>query len=318
MGCCCCFSSDFGPTRQAPSTPPSQHSSQAHRSFAQNAFGQAKKGYMCDICGTTVDPALFDGHQETCRTNHLRAILAKNAALLSHASIRPSSGTKVHDDNNSVGEKELCVVCMDQPRCYAFLPCGHISCCQECTKSLDQCPLCRQPREGLCHVSPNVTAQYECKHCHELIAPTLFDGHREVCGLRQRQKQREAELAAAAAAAAVASENAGSSERGAAEVTEGLPVDGAASGASSSTPQSTEKVSAAAVPLTPAPPTTAAPARTGARVRSNVCLECSKTYEQLVVCAPCGHRVLCYTCAQKRTTCPVCVSEIRDIVVAFD
>ncbi|AYU83757.1 hypothetical protein, conserved [Leishmania donovani] len=312
MGCCCCYPSDFRAARQASSPLQRRPSSVEHRSFEQNVFHRAKQPaktrYICDLCGVEVDPTLFDGHQEVCRTNHLRTILAKNAALLSHANIQPSSSAKFHDDAAS-GDKELCLVCMDRPRSYAFLPCGHISCCQECTKSLDQCPLCRQPREGLCHVSPNVTAQYECKHCHELIAPTLFDGHREVCGLRQRQTQREAEEAAAAAAAAA--------------VTVGVPVEAAENSATwqnstKSMPSRSPPQAAVATPPDSMLSAATAPARNPTRSLSHVCLECGKTYGQLVVCVPCGHRVLCYTCSQKRTTCPVCVSEIRDIIVAFD
>ncbi|KAG5464231.1 hypothetical protein LSCM1_00411 [Leishmania martiniquensis] len=308
MGCCCCcYPSDFRSSRQASSPLQRPPSSVEPRAFERNVFDQtkqpAKTGCICDMCGAALDPTLFVGHQEVCRTNHLRAILAKNAALLSHANIYPSSSLAKSNDDTASVDKEVCVVCMDQPRCYAFLPCGHISCCQECTKSLDQCPLCRQPREGLCQVSPNVTAQYECKHCHELIAPTLFDGHREVCGLRQRQAQREAEDAAAAGAA----------------VTVGVPVDAADSseaqqGSSKTGLGTSPTASAAATPL----PTENTSTRSPARSHSHVCLECGKTYSQLVVCTPCGHRVLCYTCSRKRTTCPVCLSEIRDTIVAFN
>ncbi|KAG5489547.1 hypothetical protein GH5_00421 [Leishmania sp. Ghana 2012 LV757] len=312
MGCCCCcYPSDFRASRQASSPLQRRPSTAEHRTFERHVFEQAKRpaktACICDMCGAELDPTLFVGHQEVCRTNHLRAILAKNAALLSHANIYPSSSVAKSNDDTASLDKEVCVVCMDQPRCYAFLPCGHISCCQECTKSLDQCPLCRQPREGLCQVSPNVAAQYECKHCRELIAPTLFDGHREVCGMRLRQAQREAEEAAAAAAV----------------VTVDVPVGGAdSSGAqqgSTVTGQSTSPpASADATPPAAALPPATASTRCPARSHSHVCLECGKTYSQLVVCTPCGHRVLCYTCAQKRTTCPVCLSEIRDTIVAFN
>ncbi|GET93476.1 hypothetical protein, conserved [Leishmania tarentolae] len=313
MGCCCCFPFDFSATQQGSSPLQTWPSAAEHRSFEQDVVHRAKKPdrtrYICDICGVWVDPTLFDGHQEVCRTNQLRAILAKNAALLSHANIEPSSSVPKFQDDTASGDKELCVVCMERLRCYAFLPCGHISCCQECTKSLDQCPLCRKPREGLCHVSPNVTAQYECKHCYELIAPTLFEGHREVCGLRQRQTQREAEEAAAAAAAAT--------------VAESFPIKDAdylagQQNSTNSIPSRSPPPSPLTIPTNPTLPTVIAPTRNSARSHSNVCLECSKTYSQLVVCAPCGHRVLCYTCAQKRATCPVCLIEIRDTIVAFD
>ncbi|KAG5490274.1 hypothetical protein JKF63_00394 [Porcisia hertigi] len=314
MGCCCCCypRPNSRVDQQIPGLQQGQLNYSEDFSFPQNVHHQARRSVkpacICEVCGADVDPILFDGHQEACRTNHLRAILAKNAALLSHASIQPLSSPKFTDEVAS-RDKQLCVVCMDRPRCYAFLPCGHISCCQECTKSLDQCPLCRQPREGLCQVSLIVTAQYECKHCHELIVPTLFDGHREVCGLRQRQAQREAkktaaEAKAAASAACVAEDNA---ERSTEPASSSL-----------ARRASTDPTSHASSPPAATPDTLPAPPRNLACSHLHLCLECSKTFAQLVVCVPCGHRVLCYTCSRRLTTCPVCLSEIRDTIVAFD
>ncbi|KPA81400.1 hypothetical protein ABB37_03777 [Leptomonas pyrrhocoris] len=315
---CCCGDSENLDYR----VPPSRFSGlngANNRSYDTGACRQDKQQFsntlICELCGTKIDTALFDGHREVCKANHLRTLLAKNAALLSDANMRPSSSnSRLNEDLLGVGEKELCVVCMDRPRCYAFLPCGHISCCEDCTKLLDQCPLCRQPREGLCYVSANVAAQYECKHCHELIAPTLFDGHREVCGLRQRQKQREAEEAAARAQAAVQNKEGGLANEGVVSV----HVEKSAT-RNNVRDDLLLKKSNSPVQATPPPQQKDADSVfVPARSHSHVCLECGKRYNQLVVCVPCGHRVLCHSCAKKRTTCPVCVSEIRDTVVAFD
>jgi hypothetical protein len=317
-GClsCCCGGTSDGDYR----SPPSRHSGlnrSNNRSFDASTFRQGKQHTAitatCEVCGAEIDPALLEGHREVCRANHLRALLAKNAALLSDANLRPmSSSTRLHDDLLGAGEKELCIVCMDRPRCYAFLPCGHICCCEECTKSLDQCPLCRQPREGLCYVSSNVASQYECKHCHELIAPTLFDGHREVCGLRQRQKQREAEEAAAAAATTTQLMITNGCENG---------KEGCAMGSADVDAKADILMNASGSSPGPSPPPqqkASTDMHVPARSHTHVCLECGKRYNQLMVCVPCGHRVLCYACAKRRTTCPVCVSEIRNTVVAFD
>jgi len=47
-------------------------------------------------------------------------------------------------------EGESCVVCLEQPRTYAFVPCGHRCVCDRCAsdiynKHLQECPLCRSP-----------------------------------------------------------------------------------------------------------------------------------------------------------------------------
>ncbi|KPI86718.1 hypothetical protein ABL78_4188 [Leptomonas seymouri] len=315
---CCCGDSGSHGYRTPPSRPsrPNEFNS---RPFDPNRSRQDRQqvegNIACELCGAQLAPALFDGHREACRTNHLRAILAKNAALLSEKNLRPTmSNPQLHDDLHSAGEKELCVVCMDHPRCYAFLPCGHICCCHECTKSLDRCPLCREPREGLCYVSANVASQYECKHCNALIAPTLFDGHREVCGLRQLEKQREAREAAAAKAKTDLHEK----EDGmAGESLVSVHVEGAANEEDiKGDPLKASNSPIGGFPLSK-PEEDGAPCVSN-RSHAHVCLECGGRYNQLLVCVPCGHRVLCYSCAKQRTTCPVCVSEIRDTVVTFD
>jgi hypothetical protein len=46
-----------------------------------------------------------------------------------------------------VGEKEICVVCMENPRTSICVPCGHVCMCAGCAEVLMQgngiCPLCR-------------------------------------------------------------------------------------------------------------------------------------------------------------------------------
>ncbi|EFA82212.1 RING zinc finger-containing protein [Heterostelium album PN500] len=43
-----------------------------------------------------------------------------------------------------LSDKDLCVVCMDNPINTVFLECGHLSCCSKCSGKLKICPLCRQ------------------------------------------------------------------------------------------------------------------------------------------------------------------------------
>ena len=48
----------------------------------------------------------------------------------------------------------LCVVCMDMPRSFAMVPCGHLCLCESCktTNSWTRCPLCRETVENILHV----------------------------------------------------------------------------------------------------------------------------------------------------------------------
>ena len=38
-----------------------------------------------------------------------------------------------------------CCICMDSPAEICFLPCGHVTCCSNCSVALQSCPICRGP-----------------------------------------------------------------------------------------------------------------------------------------------------------------------------
>lgn len=40
-------------------------------------------------------------------------------------------------------EQYLCVVCVEDPKCIVFIPCGHMCSCANCAPSLAICPMCR-------------------------------------------------------------------------------------------------------------------------------------------------------------------------------
>ncbi|KAJ4952925.1 hypothetical protein NE237_029757 [Protea cynaroides] len=53
------------------------------------------------------------------------------------------------EDVSDVPDGELCVICLLQRRRSAFVPCGHLVCCQRCALSVERgsapkCPVCRQ------------------------------------------------------------------------------------------------------------------------------------------------------------------------------
>ncbi|CCW69247.1 unnamed protein product [Phytomonas sp. Hart1] len=47
------------------------------------------------------------------------------------------------------------------------------------------------------------------------------------------------------------------------------------------------------------------------------CVECREEDCKLVLCIPCGHRVMCAACASKRSTCSVCLQEIKQTMNTF-
>ena len=58
---------------------------------------------------------------------------------------------RMQHDVTVIGDGEVldpqgaCVVCMDRPRNVVILDCGHICCCLECARQVNNCPVCRRP-----------------------------------------------------------------------------------------------------------------------------------------------------------------------------
>lgn len=53
------------------------------------------------------------------------------------------------EENGDIPDGELCVICLMRRRRSAFIPCGHLVCCQSCALSVERdlspkCPVCRQ------------------------------------------------------------------------------------------------------------------------------------------------------------------------------
>ncbi|KAG9148515.1 hypothetical protein Leryth_026904 [Lithospermum erythrorhizon] len=62
----------------------------------------------------------------------------------------PDAQIVTDDDNGEVPDGELCVICLTRRRRSAFVPCGHLVCCQRCALRIERegdkkCPVCMQP-----------------------------------------------------------------------------------------------------------------------------------------------------------------------------
>uniref|UniRef100_K1R0S8 Putative inhibitor of apoptosis n=1 Tax=Magallana gigas TaxID=29159 RepID=K1R0S8_MAGGI len=47
-------------------------------------------------------------------------------------------------ENSSLKDQILCKICMDEKVSIAFLPCGHLACCEDCAPAMRKCPICRE------------------------------------------------------------------------------------------------------------------------------------------------------------------------------
>ncbi|KAK6914688.1 hypothetical protein RJ641_019805 [Dillenia turbinata] len=73
---------------------------------------------------------------------------ARRASLAAENEAAAQLGAE--EETETVPDGELCVICLMRRRCCAFIPCGHLVCCQSCAFSVEvertpKCPVCRQP-----------------------------------------------------------------------------------------------------------------------------------------------------------------------------
>ncbi|XVF86901.1 hypothetical protein PTKIN_Ptkin18bG0078100 [Pterospermum kingtungense] len=66
------------------------------------------------------------------------------------ASDDTTSEIAADEESGDVPDGELCVICLMRRRRSAFIPCGHLVCCQRCAVSVERevlpkCPVCRMP-----------------------------------------------------------------------------------------------------------------------------------------------------------------------------
>lgn len=180
----------------------------------------------CAFCSASFDASLMEGHQESCRLQQRRrerencSQRPRAAQAAVSASSSPSTPSKTpsssavgtplspaEGNNIDDADEALCVVCWESPRVIAFVPCGHLVACAQCAAALKLCPICRQPRAALLRVDDSTVKRCVCKNCKQLIGPTFFDAHREICVMQMKQQaatqygaeaaaQRNASLAA--------------------------------------------------------------------------------------------------------------------------
>lgn len=51
---------------------------------------------------------------------------------------------KISEKDKEKLENLKCSICLTEEKCMLFMPCKHISCCEGCSRAINDCPLCRQ------------------------------------------------------------------------------------------------------------------------------------------------------------------------------
>ena len=58
--------------------------------------------------------------------------------------LRGKENDEKEEDNNNI----KCVICLENDKCMLLMPCKHVCCCEQCSKDINQCPLCRKNIES--------------------------------------------------------------------------------------------------------------------------------------------------------------------------
>lgn len=96
----------------------------------------------------------LDGRRYEVLENDIHLISTKGKYFYS---VKNKSGIKIivekpsqiYTDDNV----EDCIICMEEPKSTIFAPCGHFYSCQDCSKRIKQCPICRSHITSMIHKS---------------------------------------------------------------------------------------------------------------------------------------------------------------------
>lgn len=193
MGQCCCCCADAADN--AAGNQPARHRARQQPSFPSHQRA-TRASNACRICGSIIDPALLDGHEESCRAAARRALhhaatnitppMRDTDPLISAQSATPNRAAA---DAAAPADLHECVICFEpKAERVAILPCAHMGFCLECAKRVDACPLCRGPKTGVLILREDAQ---KCRHCKLAIAPVHIDAHQETCRMNQRALSAE-------------------------------------------------------------------------------------------------------------------------------
>jgi hypothetical protein len=321
---CCCCCPEHQQRRQQHAgfrtTMPAYHAT---------AQQQRSNFNECRICGKQIDPSLIDGHEESCRIQARRNLQAgaardgvapqsstttansrnqqqqpnynSNTAESETAPLNPqrqqhSSSTETTPNNNNNGDileddsDRACVICLQNRKVVALLPCAHLCVCRQCSSMIDQCPLCRGKKESLLVINENAG---KCRVCHNFIAPVYLDSHQEVCRLRMKELRKTLREESKKSAAQFA--HLKSREASTINFTPQLNESETATTNKDDSENEMEKQQ---------------------QQMEDLCLQCLVNKREKFA-LPCGHS-LCTSCSEKVTVCSVCLQKVTSSITVYD
>lgn len=100
--------------------------------------------WTCHLCKVS-NPNAFD----QCYACHNKNIHVKDVEMSMEKS--ESIGGNIKNDEKKE-EKNECAICMDNEIMMAIIPCGHYCICEECSRLITDCPICRRHCEQIVRI----------------------------------------------------------------------------------------------------------------------------------------------------------------------
>lgn len=117
-----------------------------------NDYKKSQFGILLDQsfhCQFSLDGSSFD-YDGFRNWNRWKALRQYRQAQQQNNLTREDADSEIAaEGTEEIPDGELCVICLTVRRRSAFVPCGHLVCCQRCALSVERdlapkCPVCRQ------------------------------------------------------------------------------------------------------------------------------------------------------------------------------
>lgn len=114
---------------------------EAEKRIADNLEHEYKGILVGMIAGQKLDSAEIAWLADWRARNHFSN--DQHIKILASLNISPDQFEKMKDVKTHSDTKDICVICLDEPKSAVIVDCGHLATCVHCAEKITRCPICR-------------------------------------------------------------------------------------------------------------------------------------------------------------------------------